>query len=342
MTNYNYQISTAKIIFDKTISCAYDAVVLAAAPNSGKSTIIIEILNLFFQQFPDIKVVVLTHNQNLLKDQMLESFRQGFVKPKFTFGEFGSDSQVEVGIPSSRSKITGFDVLVVDEAHQYYKASMVEEIKEKFKPRYEILMTGSPSIYNQANQQSNKLIYGIHYISGEELVENNVYSDIVIDVVQSGKDVIENYKKAYDKLKEDKRFNDSKLMIACKTIDDAYILGNYLKTIGRKIAISTSDNDSKNLQIKRFKSGEADTLLVVNKGILGFSDNNVTALIDLKSSKDIDTRNQLFARILRKHPDGIKKFYISTATKSGFNKEVELLYKVANLMKKEVFQTYVN
>ena len=338
---YDYQIPAAKSIIEMSMSNKYLAVVLAAACNSGKSTIVIHIINMFLEQNPSFKFVILTHNQNLLKDQMLEGFAEGFVTPNFTFGEFGSNSQVEVGIPSSRSKISSFDVLVVDEAHHYYKAPMVESIVAKFNPKHQILMTGSPSCYNKANQESNTALYGIHYISGDFLAEKDVYSDVVIDAIESGRDVVENYNRAFRKLKTDVRFDASKLMIACKNVDDAYVLGLYLRTVGRKIAISTAANDKENIQIKRFKSGEADVLIVVNKGILGLSDDNITALIDLKCSKDLDARNQLFARILRKHPRGIKKFYISTVSKQNLQKEIKLLYSMVGLMKLNTFSKYV-
>lgn len=341
MSNYKYQIPAAKSIFEMATSGEYQAAVLAAAPSSGKSTIIIHILNMFFNQFPEVKVIILTHNQNMLKEQMLDGFTDGFVKPNFTFGEFGSNAQVQVGIPSSRSKITSMDVLVVDEAHHYYGAAMVNSIVSTFNPKYQILMTGSPSIYNEVNSNSTKPVYGMYYISGDQLVEQNVYSNVVIDVAEVHADnVIDNYNTAIKKLSQDKRFNSSKLMIACKTVNDAYVLGIHLRNNGRKIAISTSANDSGNEQIRRFKSGEADTLLVVNKGILGFSDNFVTALIDLKGSKDIDARNQLFARIFRKHPDGIEKFYISVSTKINWNKEITILKSVVGLMNTNTFKTY--
>jgi superfamily II DNA or RNA helicase len=340
--DYSYQIPAAKKVYEMANSSYYQAAVLAAAPNAGKSSIIVHILNMYIKDFPSYKIVLLTHNQNLLKEQMLEGFTNGFVKPDFTFGELGSNSQVEVGIPASRSKINSMDVLVVDEAHQFYGCSMVSEIIAKFKPKHQILMTGSPSIYNGINKKSPKPVYGIYYISGEELAEAEVYSEVVIDVVKVwGHSVLDDYNTAYKKLCTDYRFNPSKIMIACKTIKDAEYLGSYLNNNGRKVAISVSSNDSKNEQLNRFKNGEADTLIVVNKGILGFSDNMVTALIDLKSSKDLDSRNQLFARILRKHPDGVKKFYISTAKKANFNKEVQILYSVADLMKKKAFQTYI-
>jgi hypothetical protein len=338
---YDYQIPAAKSIYEMSVSNKYSAVVLAAACSSGKSSIVVHIINMFIEQFPTYKFVILTHNQNLLKDQMLEGFVEGFVKPNFTFGEFGSGSQVEVGIPSSRSKISAFDVLIVDEAHHYYQASMIDNIVDTFKPKYQVLMTGSPSCYNKANQAAKKPVYGIHYIAGETLAEKDIYSEVVIDAVESGKDVVENYNRAINKLKTDNRFDDSKLMIACKNVDDAYVLGLHLKTLGRKIAISTAENDKANIQIKRFKSNEADVLIVVNKGILGLNDEEITALIDLKCSKDIDARNQLFARILRKHPKGIKKFYISTASKKDWNKEVKVLYDVISLMKEKKFKSYI-
>ena len=341
MNNYSYQIPAAKKIYEMAVSGNYRAAVLAVAPGGGKSSIIIHTLNMFIKDFPSYRIVVLTHNQNLLKDQMLEGFTDGFVKPEFTFGELGSNSQVEVGIPASRHKITSMDVLVIDEAHHFYGCSMIDEIVANFKPKHQILMTGSPGIYNSANKNSLKSLYGMYYISGEELADAEVYSEVVIDVVKVwGHNVLDDYNTAFKKLCTDPRFDRSKIMIACKTVKDAEYLGSYLNNNGRKVAVSTN-SDSKNEQLNRFKNGEADTLIVVNKGILGFSDNMVTALIDLKSSKDLDSRNQLFARILRKHPNGVKKFYISTAKKSNFNKEVKILYAVADLMKKKAFQSYI-
>ena len=94
MNNYSYQIPAAKKIYEMAVSGNYRAAVLAVAPGGGKSSIIIHTLNMFIKDFPSYRIVVLTHNQNLLKDQMLEGFTNGFVKPEFTFGELGSNSQV--------------------------------------------------------------------------------------------------------------------------------------------------------------------------------------------------------------------------------------------------------
>lgn len=337
---YDYQLPAAQSIFDMATSGKYAAAVLGAACNAGKSTIVIHILNLFFSANPDYKIIILAHNQNILKDQMLEDFNKGLVETNFTFGEFGSNSQVEVGIPSSRKKIKACDVLIVDEAHQYYMASMIKEIVAKFQPKAQVLMTGTPSEYNRINHTHNRDVYGVHYISGEELMEKDVYSEIIIDIAEQGSTIVQSYINVINKSKKDYRFNDSKLMIACKNVEDAYDLGAFLKTIGRKIAISTAESDEKNVQIRRFKSGEADTLIVVNKGILGFSDNLITAVIDLKCTKDLDGRSQLFGRGLRKHPNNLKKFYVSVSTKQNMNKECALLQQVVGLMKLENFRRY--
>lgn len=338
--NYNFQLTASKTTYEMSVSDRYHAVVLAAAPNAGKSTMVIDIINRFAAEFASYKIIVLTHNQKLLTNQMIETFEEGFVVPEFTYGTFDDDTQVQVGIPSSRSKITACDVLIVDEAHQYYDAAMVQEIIAKFKPKHQILMTGTPGCFNAVNQSKGYNYYGIYYISGQELAEKDVYSDVVVDVVESNDGVVANYNAAMKRLKTDARFSDSKLMIACKTTADAYELGIYLRANGRKIAISTGENDSSNIQVDRFKKGEADALIVVNKGILGFSDNMITALIDLKSSKDIDARFQLFARIFRKHPMGVKKFYISAASAKNMNKEIQVIRDAVALMDRKTFIQY--
>jgi hypothetical protein len=74
--------------------------------------------------------------------------------------------------------------------------------------------------------------------------------------------------------------------------------------------------------------------------VLGFSDVNTTGMIDLRTSSDIDCRSQIFARVLRKHPKNVKKFYISAVVKKNHNKEVRLLKSVIGLMERKNFISY--
>lgn len=346
LNKYSYQPKAAKAVLNMALSQKYIASILAAAPGAGKSTIAIHILNEFFQRFPNNRVVILTHNQNILKDQMIDNFENPNVKVQFSFGPFGGGSQVEVGIPSNTSQISDFDLLIVDEAHQYYWESMVDAIVDEFKPKYQILMTGSPSYfirYNKAVDKSRKNVkkFGMYFIAANELIDKQVFSPIDLDVVRfEGGKLIDKIKAVFKKARN-QRYNMTKVMWACRDIQQAKAVAYYLKNeFNRKVYISTSENDSNNEQIQMFKESSNSVLIVVNKGILGFSDNSITALVDFKCSKDLDTRNQFFARGLRRHKEGLRKAYLSVSDTKNWNREGQIIHQMVSLMDREVFMNY--
>lgn len=343
---YSYQPKAAKAVLNMALSQKFIASVLAAAPGSGKSTILIHALNDFFKRYPNARAVILTHNQNILRDQMLENFDCPNVEVKFSFGTFGSGSQVEVGIPSNASKILEMDLLVVDEAHQYFWEPMVDSIIEKHNPKYQILMTGSPSYfirYNNAVDKSRKVTkkFGMYFIAANELIDLKVFSPIDLDVVRyDDKELLGKIKAVFSHARE-RKYNMTKVMWACKDIQEATATAYYLKnTFKREVFISTSENDADNEQIQLFKASKNGVLIVVNKGILGFSDNTITALVDFKCSKDLDTRNQFFARGLRRHETGLRKAYLSVSNTKNWNKEGAMLHNIVNFMNREMFTSY--
>lgn len=341
---YSYQSKAAKAVLNMALSQKFHAAVLAAAPGAGKSTIIVHVLNDFFNKHPNKKVVILTHNQNILKDQMLDGFVDYNVKPEFTFGELGSDSQVEAGIPANASAITQMDMLVFDEAHQYYWEAMVDKIVEKHNPSYTVLMTGSPSYYvryNKLASTKNAKQFGMYFIAANELVDLKVFSPIDIDSVKyDGSSNIDKIKTVFRHARQN-RYNMTKVMWACKTIDEAKAVAYYLKNeFNLSVFMSTSENDMDNLQIQEFKKASNGVLIVVNKGILGFSDNSITALVDFKCSSDLDTRNQFFARGLRRHKTGMRKAYISVVESKSWEKEGRILHQMVSLMDRSVFINY--
>jgi len=342
---YFYQIEAANKVLEMALDTSLVASILAAAPGSGKSTMAIHILNNLFKIKPNFKVIILTHNQNILKDQMIDNFETPNVDVNFTFGAFGSGSQVEIGIPSSSADITEMDLLMVDEAHQYYYEPMVDKIVAKFNPKHQILMTGSPSYfikYNNAVDKSNKDIkkFGIHFIAANDLLDG-VFSAIDLDVVRyDGNNLLEKVKAVYKQAKQ-RRYNMTKVMWACSNIKEANDVAKILKeTFRKEVFVSTSKNDKDNDQIDNFKKSTNSILIVVNKGILGFSDNTITSLVDFKCSKDLDNRNQFFARGLRVHPNNIKKAYLSVSTSENWNREGQILNQVVSLMDRKVFTKY--
>lgn len=347
MEDYSYQTHSANKIISDILSPSTEAAILAAAPGSGKTTISQIVIQKYIQKYPDAKVLVLTHGQNLLKNQYLENLQNPHVKIDFTFGDFDSDesTQVFVGIPHSINRLPAakIDLLVVDECHEFYLKKMVQSIIKKYSPKHQLLLTGSPSEFNRLKSLGTN--YKITYICGNDLISKNVFSDVEMDVVEltnsRNTNIVENIRKML-RHAENKGKNLSKLIVAVNGINQADLVAQFLRLKGRKVALSTSENDRDSDKIKKFQENQYDTLVVVQRGILGFSDNNVTGLFDLRCSKDVEISNQIFARVLRKHPDSVEKFYYRCGNKKNrdWHNQVVMLFKIKSLMRKDIFTRY--
>lgn len=340
--DFSYQIKAANKVLVDAMDKKYRASVLAACPNAGKTTISHHIINMALAKNPTAKIVVLTEGQNTLKNQYISELEKPNVPITFSFGDFASNAQVRIGIPQSIDQLDWkeIDLLIVDEAQNFYHAPMVQDIIKRFSVKYQILMTGSPTKYNLHNQTHLINKYAIYYISAEDLQDFGVFSGVDVDVVRTKdkKNPIEAIKscmqEAYNK-------NDdlSKIMIACPNIAYAQSVATFMTMLGRKVSLSTSKNDPDDVEINKFKSDDTDVLIVVNKGVLGFNDKYMTVLFDMRSTSNLDASYQLFARVLRTHPKDLRKTYYRLAD-SDYNKQVLTLHRMIALMKRDIFMGY--
>ena len=340
--NYSYQIKAANQVLQNALNNKYIASVLAACPSSGKTTISHICINKYLKLFPNAKIVILTEGQKVLSKQYLSELDNANVNIDFTYGEFGSNTQVEVGIPQNINKleINKIDLLVVDECHNYYLENMDQEIIRKFNPTHQIIMTGSPTKFNLHNKVHSTQ-YGMYYISAEELKKQGVFSGVDLDLIKTKdkKNAHQVIKDAFDKAIKDGA-NLDKVMIACPTINFAKKVRDYINYhYDRKISFSTSENDKDNKEIEKFKKNITDILIVVDKGILGFNDKEITILFDFKASNNLDSSYQLFARILRIHPNNIRKFYYRI-TDSDYNNQYKHVIKMMSLMQTNIFKKF--
>lgn len=343
MKDYSYQNRAAKEALVGLLGGQYVATVLAACPGSGKTTISHMIINSYLKLFPKANILVLTEGQNLLKNQYIEDLSSPNTPIEFSFGALDSEAQVRVGIPQSIQllNLSSIDLLVVDEAHNFYLANNVQSIIKKLQPKHQLLLTGTPTKYTLHNDTSLGRKYGMVYISAEDLENNNVFSKVDMDILKlsSKNSPFEAVEKMFEKASKNKD-NISKIMIACPNISFAKKVADNLKYRGRKVSLSTSDNDKDSSEVKRFKSGETDVLVVVGRGILGFNDSKITMLADFRSSSNLDAGYQIFARVLRTHPQGLRKAYYRISDNASFNKQVIFMHKIAALMKRDVFKKY--
>lgn len=347
MGDYSYQPHLANKIFKECQGLFVDAAVLAAAPGSGKTTISQIVISRYLEKFPKAKVVVLTHGQTLLQNQYIENLITPNVEINFTFGKFTSKiedaPQVQIGLPQAIHRLCWdkIDLLIVDECHEFYLKPMVQKILKKLKPTHQVLLTGSPSEFNRLKKEGKK--YAISYVAGNELMDNDVFSPVEMDVVpvKYRKNTKQSLCEMLDHAKK-KGKDLSKIMVAVKSIREAINVAHYLESIGRNVALSTCKTDRSNVMVREFKKGNHDTLVVVMRGILGFSDNDITGMFDLRCSESVDISNQLFSRVLRKHPKGIQKFYYRCGQKgiADYNDQVIMLHKIKAMMRRDMFKKY--
>jgi len=190
-----YQKKTIKAIIAKTK--VSNKVVLAAAPAAGKTNMSFEILRQLLLEGK--RALVLAHGTNVLKDNYLDQFEKYCVKvgsKPFNIGdtdEFNNkDYNVIVGIPQTvvhlNIKKDDFDILLVDEAHEFYFAEhLIPKIKKKCSVDLEVLMTGTPEDFNLRNQESKKQVkpYDVYYLAANDIPEKYLNVDTTIEVAST-------------------------------------------------------------------------------------------------------------------------------------------------------------
>jgi superfamily II DNA or RNA helicase len=101
-----------------------------------------------------------------------------------------------------------------------------------------------------------------------------------------------------------------KTLIACANEPQAKKTAEYYRKNGIDVALSTYKDDKDNKEIERFqKDPNCKILIVVFRGILGFSFNEIENVVDMSLTKNINRMYQLFCRATRKL-DGVDKLFI--------------------------------
>jgi superfamily II DNA or RNA helicase len=321
--------------------------VLAACPSAGKTIMSIYCIEDYLTEHPLAKVLVLTHGTTVLRtqynevlDEVLPEFSYNLVE-KFT--DFSHNSQVNVCLPQTLcgKNLPHIDLLVVDEAHQFYFADMVQDIIKMISPDRQLLLTGTPSPFIARN-------YTVIAIPLLTIYDEGMTADVRVEIATSSYnfDIIRDYnndkelkgeieikgietKKTLDELlaKIIQKLNNStartwkqalqelrKTMFACKSQQQAMQIKAYFEAIGIGSALSISDIDLDSSEIERFKTDDnCLVLIVVGRGILGFNYTRLVNIVDMSTSQNIDRIYQLFCRVVRKHPDGLKKLFFKIA-----------------------------
>jgi len=325
--------------------------VLALCPNGGKTEISIDVIRRYLLFHPNVKILILTHSTNVLKDNYVD--RLDGLHLNFTYSTtFDPNCQVHICLPQSKHLIKGeYNFLIVDEAHENYLAKTVQSIVKKIKPNKQLLLTGTPSVFIKKGGY-NIFPLAINSISEEyfaklqiELVAsnynwNNKYNNsleliknTILSKEQTQKTLENIILKLIERVKKGftaEEFNNpniitklkswaytykqlGKTMIVCKSIPQASDVNSILSLNGVKSMVSDSITDKDSLEIQNFKNNKFDVLIVVDRARLGYSDDSLFNIIDMSGTHSPNMIYQIFCRALRGTPD-MKKYYLKVTT----------------------------
>jgi superfamily II DNA or RNA helicase len=200
MNPYDYQDTT----LTQTQVKIGDKLVWAISPNGGKTEMAICYIDLYLEDNPNHKVLVLTRNNSELRKQFFDRIQDK--KPNFTCqmvtaeNEVDFTKQVIVSLPSTlnKRKLPKFDLVVIDEAHHYYESehtkenSQIKRIIERCGIKRELLLTGTPSYFIRQNQLKKKEIYKFIFVPMSKIYDAGNCSDVIVELATSSYFITDN------------------------------------------------------------------------------------------------------------------------------------------------------
>ena len=134
----------------------HNIVVLAMAPNGGKTEVSIDVIRRYLKDHPKAKVLVITHSTIVLKKNYINRLSE-LEEPPFLWSAYATSpndppfnpkAQVHIFLRQNANEIRGhYDLVVVDEAHENYFASQMKTIIRNTSPKKQLLLTGTPSVF---------------------------------------------------------------------------------------------------------------------------------------------------------------------------------------------------
>jgi len=344
--DYSFQTALENKVYQKLEAKDASVVVLAAAPAAGKTQMGLHIIKRYMEDHPGSIILVLTHGQVLLREQWYQYILD--LDPNFEFLTVRRNKKapnkkyrVLVAIPQTLriiSESLRVDLLVVDEAHHWYRSPTVKQLIKKVQPKKQLLLTGTPSGFIKNG-------FPTCGITVSELLQYGVVCDPIIELVESS------YAYGINDFNEKLEINSSviteedtiidlgtllgqiiqrltaehradpiqyewvltttdwrgilkklkKTMFVCRSQKQAILIHHYFKTFGINAEISISEiSDSTASAFLRFEENDdCYLMIVVNRGILGYSYTELFNVCDFTMSLNVDRVFQLMCRAIR-------------------------------------------
>ena len=290
--------------------------------------------------------------------------------------EFNPKAQIVIALPQTLTNLdltkVKYDLVIVDEAHQRYLGNQSQLIIAQIKPKHQLLLTGTPSKFIYENDKAGDdkqfeilavALQDIKHVmaplrididSSVYKVKANEYNQdgevIEAAVIKQFNDKTKTYKTTemiieglFEKLKKApfKQNVFNKIMVMAKSIEQATYIQNKLTRLGYTNISSNSENDPDSENIELFKNTQNyQFLVVVQRGILGFDDPSITAVVDMSGTKNLDRMYQAMARVVRKSKDNRFKLFIKMAANAN-ESTIEYTKHIVNSMLCLTIEEYI-
>jgi superfamily II DNA or RNA helicase len=370
----DYQFAPAKFALEKDIA------VLALAPNSGKSEISIYVISEYLRQNKGAKVLFMPHATNVLLDNILSRMADNHVDFTYS-DDLTQDVQVHVKLPHHVKELKNkkYDFIVVDEAHEHYHAKRMQQIIKACNPKKQLLLTGTPEGFIRrggydifplaANDIAEKwfaklnveLVASNYKWNGHYNAKQNIdgqfkfYKDdsqktlesVVLTLLERVKGNLTadefNKIKIIPTIKSWFKVSKTigKTLITCQRTIQADQIYKILKDQGVNVGVSHSKSDLESEEVAKFKRGEYDIMVVVNRAKLGYSDDDLMNVIDMSGTHNPSLIYQTFSRALRGKPEQ-QKYYLKVTPQGEGQMDLTHMSVCAALMltDKKYLSTY--
>jgi superfamily II DNA or RNA helicase len=370
--------------------------VVAAATSSGKTYLAAAKFELYYKLGlikKNERVLILASSMTILRDNFVEQFDK-FGIDYFTYRPIENKKDLELAIkdkvqilitiPQTIEKhlklIKNVKWMVVDEAHKWYFASTIKKINNELKPKYTMLLTGTPFKFNLRKDD-----YIIDYTSVRELYENNLIDNVQMKVLHSSIELAQmDYTSILGHLKESKSLNGHELTkslnmvikqliqilkLRKKNWDSVNNISKNYITLFTKLeksiiytngvnecdciyeclrlnkvnCLRSHSKDEQNAvdTFRNFKQDDSiKVLVVVNRGKEGFNFPELYNIIDFSYTQDFATTLQMIGRLLRKSEGKLQKVFYKVAPKNTSLYFMDWMNYVIQLFDNEWYERY--
>lgn len=364
--DYSYQPPIISKTFDNLLISSQ--ALLAACPGAGKTRMAIEIIRKYKKRYPKSRVLVLTHGQLMLRDQWLDVISEHAPDLKPIVHAKSSEDLglqlkegVVLAIPQSLwncfySTKDNIDLLIIDEAHHFAEAQTSRETIAKLKPKHQLRLTGTPSLYVDREDWKvegitvNTLLgYGVLTDPRIELAKS--YYKYGMEDYQANLSMGHGMKLAPQKTKATMagilkklgpRINEKTMFISYSQ-EEAKNIHAFLTKEKINALISVSDLTNGSDELVAFKKDpKVKALVVVNRGTLGFDFEELSTIVDLSATLNVNRLFQMLCRVVRlnsKNPKQEKLFLKVCPESMSFITHYIMSFVVA-LSQDEYYFTY--